>query len=185
MDKVLKPGLVLCTICVVAALVLSVAYKTTMGPIHAQEEQAKTEAMQEVLPDATKFDEFVVKNNEQIQSCFIGKNGDTVVGYAVFTAPQGYGGPISMLTGIDTNGVITGISIVGHTETPGLGANATEPEFKTQYVGKSGQLAVTKSESPKDNEIVAMTSATITTDAVTLGVNEALSFYESDLKEVK
>ncbi len=185
MDKVLKPGLVLCIICVVAALVLSVAYETTMGPIRAQEQQAKTEAMQVVLPDAEKFEEVAVKNNEEVSSCFVGKKGNDVVGYAIFTAPKGYGGPINMLTGIDATGVITGISIVGHTETPGLGANATEEEFRSQYVGKSGELAVTKSATPTDKEIVAMTSATITTTAVTVGVNEALSYFESDLKGVK
>ncbi len=182
MDKVLKPGLVLGVICIVAAVVLSIAYQTTLGPIHAQEEQAKTEAMKIVLPAAEKFEEVNVNEGEAVSSFFVGKNGNEIVGYAIFTEPKGYGGPINMLTGIDADGIITGISIVGHSETPGLGANATEEEFRAQYIGKTGTLKVTKSESANEDEIVAMTSATITTDAVTVGVNEALSFFDSNLK---
>ncbi len=182
MDKILKPGIVLCIVCVVAATVLSIAYKTTYPLIQEQEEDAKSVAMQEVLADATSFEELDASSSEYVSSCFVGKNGDEIVGYAIFTDPtSGYSGEINMLTGVDTEGKVTGISIITHEETPGLGANATEPEFRNQFVGKSGSLAVTKNEPAGDNEILAMTSATITTSAVTDGVNMALEFYASDI----
>ncbi len=177
MDKILKPGIVLGIICIVAATILSVAYKTTYPLIQQEEEDAKSVAMQEVLPTATSFEEMTDIVYEGVSSCFVGKDGDEIVGYAVFTDPKGYGGPIGLLTGIDTTGVITGISIITHNETPGLGANATEESFRSQYVGKSGSLAVTKKEPAGDNEILAMTSSTITTAAVTTGVNTALNFF--------
>lgn len=184
MDKVIKPGLVLCIICVVAATILGVAYKTTYGPIHEQEELVKNVAMQEVLADATEFEDLGM-TSDTVSSVFAGKNGDEIVGYAIFTDPVGYAAAINMITGVDTEGNITGVSITGMEETPGLGANATESSFRDQYIGKSGELSVVKNAPAGDNEIVAMTSATITSTAVTLGVNEALEFYHSDIEEVK
>ncbi len=177
MDKILKPGIVLCVICVIAAAILGFAYKTTYPLIKEQEAKIAQAAMQEVLPDATEFEEMTDVVYEGVSGCYIGKNGDEIVGYAIFTAPKGYGGTISMLTGVDTTGVITGVSIITHSETPGLGANATEESFRSQYIGKSGSLSVTKKEPAGDNEILAMTSSTITTTAVTNGVNTALNFF--------
>ncbi len=184
MNKIIKPGIVLCVICVVASLILSVAYKTTAGPIAVQEEKIKNEAMLEVLPDAKTFEEIEV-TNDTVSSAFVGKDGDTVIGYAIFTNPKGYAPVINMLTGVDPNGVVTGVSIINNEETPGLGANATEPVFRDQYKGKSGEINVTKTAPAGENEIVAITSATITSRGVTEGVNQALRFFNSDLKGVQ
>ncbi len=184
MDKIVKPGIVLCIISVVAAAILSIAYEATYDAIQLQEEKIKNAAMQEVLADATDFEDLGLSSDE-VSSVFAGSKDGDVIGYAIFTAPKGYAGPVEMLTGVDTEGNITGISIISSEETPGLGANASKDSFKDQYVGKSGVLSVTKSQNANDNEIVAMTSATITTKAVTEGVNQALEFYESNIREVK
>ncbi len=181
MNKIIKPGIVLCIICIIAALILGVAYKKTEAPIKAQEEKTKNEAMAEVLPDAETFEELEV-TSDTVSAAFAGKKGDEIVGYAIFTNPKGYSPVINLLTGVDTNGVITGISIIGHTETPGLGANATEPKFKDQFKGKSGEVGVTKTAPAKDNEIVAITSATITSKGIATGVNQALEYYNTNLK---
>ena len=78
----------------------------------------------------------------------------------------------------------TGIKILSHTETPGLGANAPKPQFSGQYKDKpiENKLEVVKVAPTKDNEIQAITGSTITSKAVTLGVNDAIDFYNTSLK---
>ena len=95
------------------------------------------------------------------------------MGYVFTTAAKGYGGDVEIMTGVDAEGKITGISILSIEETPGLGMNAKKDSFKDQYKGKSGELAVNKD----GGEIVAITSATITSRAVTSAVNQALALY--------
>ena len=97
-------------------------------------------------------------------------------GYALEVTPSGFDNTITMMVGVDTDGNVLGISIVSHTETAGLGAvsaaNTSAGEaFRGQYVGLSGELAVTKD----GGTIEAITGATITSRAVTAGVNAALA----------
>ncbi len=97
-------------------------------------------------------------------------------GYAVEVTPAGFGGAIDMMVGVDREGKVLGIRIVSHSETPGLGAsaaseNAAGENFRAQFAGKGGTLAVTKD----GGEIDALTGATVTSRAVAAGVNAALA----------
>ena len=83
---------------------------------------------------------------------------------------------IDMMVGIDLSGTVTGISVISHTEPPGLGAvaaaqNAKGEAFRGQFVGKSGSVAVSKD----GGELDAITGATITSRAICVGVNAALA----------
>ena len=78
------------------------------------------------------------------------------------------------LNGIGADGKITGIEILSHSETPGLGANSTKLAFKNRFVGKSGTLTVSKTSNDGEN-VQAITAATITSKAVTSAVNAALA----------
>ncbi len=91
------------------------------------------------------------------------------------------------MVGLSSAGKVTGIKILSHTETPGLGANAPLPKFSDQYKNKpiKEKLEVVKVAPSKDNQIQAITGATITSKAVTLGVNDAVDFYNSSLKGAK
>ncbi len=187
MDKIIKPGIVLCIICVCAAAILGFAYNATLEPIAIQTEKTKANAMTEVLPEADSFEDLALADEEQqITEVYAAKKGDETIGYAVFGyTMEGYSGEVDILTGIDTEGVVTGISIIAASETPGLGDNAKNPEFRDQFAGKTGTLEVVKNSATKDNDIVAMTSATITTKAVTGAVNNALTYFQSNLVGVK
>ena len=77
-----------------------------------------------------------------------------------------------MMVGVDTEGTVTGVRILSHSDTPGLGALATSPDFYEQFTGMSGTLAVNKD----GGQVQAITSATITSRAVTVGVNDAISW---------
>ena len=96
-------------------------------------------------------------------------------GYCVEVAPTGFGGGVDTMVGIGVDGTITGISIISaSSETPGLGANSTKPEFQEQFAGQpaDGTVAVEKD----GGSIVALTGATITSRAVSEGVNAAVKF---------
>ena len=82
------------------------------------------------------------------------------------------------MIGLDMEGTITGIEILSHAETPGLGANATGEAFKSRFVGKAGELTVDKNSNDGQN-IQAITAATITSKAVVSAVNAALAEFEA------
>ncbi|MDR3090963.1 MAG: FMN-binding protein [Clostridiales bacterium] len=109
------------------------------------------------------------------------KNGETIGFIASSEGYGGYSGAVGVMTALDPEGTITGVKVVSQRETPGLGANAEKPAFSGQYKGKSGRLSVTKT-APSENEIVAITSATLTTRAVTNAVNAALGFYNDVIR---
>lgn len=97
-------------------------------------------------------------------------------GYAIEVTPGGFDNTIAMMVGVDFEGNILGIDIIKHTETAGLGAvaDAETPagqNFRAQFVGMSGSVAVTKDGGTLD----AITGATITSRAVCAGVNAALA----------
>ena len=101
-------------------------------------------------------------------------------GYAVKVQTPGFGATIVMMVGVAKDGTVLGIDIISHAETAGLGdvaasKSAKGEAFRGQFVGKSGPLAVNKD----DGKIEAIASATITSRAVTAGVNTALEFVKT------
>ncbi len=181
MGAIVKPGIVLFIVSVVAAVCLGYVYDITKAPIAEQAAQAKAQAMTEILAVADEFTE-VEEDDVKIKSVNKGLKGGEAVGYVIAISPKGYAGDVDLLVGVDMEGVITGIKIVKHSETPGLGANATKESFTSQYIGKSGKLNVIKTGPAGESDIEAITSATITTTAVTTGVNDALQFFAENLK---
>lgn len=185
MKENLKLGFTLLIITAIAGFLLGGAYSITKEPIAKQALKEKNEAMKLILPAA---DDFKVMEDAKVDGIVKevnkGMTGDKVAGYAIKVAPKGYAGPIEMMVGISNDGKITGIKILAHGETPGLGANAPSENFSGQYKNKpiSPELAVVKGTASKENEIQAITGATITSRAVTSGVNEAVKFYTSNLK---
>lgn len=182
MNEILKPGVALFAICVVAAASLGFTYSATKGPIEARQAQTKADSMRELIPSAKEFHEDVtIPEGSAVTSAASGYAGGTPAGWVIGVSPKGYSGAIDMLVGILPDGKVSGVTIVSHSETPGLGAKARDANFTAQYIGQTGPFLVTKSSPVGDNEIQAITSATITTNAVTLGVNQALEFYNNEL----
>lgn len=182
-NGIFKLGIVLLIIAGVCGFILGGINQVTAEPIAIQAKKTIDEANKQILPSASIFEEKEgVELSEGILSLTEGKEGSEVKGYTLKVAPKGYGGAIEMMVGISFDGKLTGIKILNHSETPGLGANADKPEFANQYKDKSAEkLSVVKG-TAKDTEIEALTGATITSKAVTDGVNEAIEFYNSNLK---
>ncbi len=100
-----------------------------------------------------------------------------VLGYAMTLSVNGSQGLIEIAYGYGTDGSSMGIDILSSSETPGLGARASEPEFKDQFAGKTvDSFEVTKSAAASDSEIEAISGATITSSAVVNAVNAGIVF---------
>lgn len=188
MKEIVKLGLILLLVCVIAALALAVTNEFTKGQIAFQREKASKEARMAILPSAESFEPIdeevfkeIVSKNDKIAEVFVGLKGGSVIGYTFKTLPSGYGGTVEIMTGINMDGKITGVRVGNHQETPGLGANAALPSFYNQYENKSidTEIEVTKTKPTEDNQIQAISGATITSDAVTSGVNMAIDTFKS------
>ena len=88
-----------------------------------------------------------------------------------YLVPTGFGGEMEIAVGVDKAGEVTGVSIIRMSETSGLGANAHRESFRSQFIGKSGAVALRK----HGGEIDALTGATVTSTAVTKGINASLA----------
>ena len=173
--EILKIGVILCLITSVSAGILAAVNSATAPVIARNEEQKRSEAMRAVLSDATNFEQ-VEYSGEGSSVTAVYDAGDA--GHVVLCEPKGYGGAISLVVGIDKDNAVKAIDITGQSETPGLGANCVREDFKAQFAGKKLGISVVKRDA-KDNEIDAISSATITSKAVTKGVNDALEAVES------
>lgn len=159
--------LVLFAISAITALLLGLVNMITAPAIAANELKKTNDAMAAVLP-ADSYDEVEYTGSDPLVTAMY-KAGDA--GYVVQVSPSGFGGNLNVMVGVTADGTCSGVSIISHAETSGLGANATKPAFRDQFVGKSGTVAVTKD----GGEINALTGATITSRAVANGVNSALA----------
>lgn len=183
MKDILKLGVTLFAICAVSALILGVTNNITASVIEDRNIQASNESRQIVLSKADEFKQLEGINSDIVVEVYEGLKGKDLIGYTIKTAPKGYGGAVEVMVGISIDGKITGVDIGNHSETPGLGSKATEPEFKNQYVDKDveNSLLVVKGSSSNDNEISAISGATITSNGVTSGVNAAMKIYNEKL----
>ena len=177
--NIIKTAVILFLITGIAALILAVVNNFTEPIIAENSAKKQAAAMQNVLKDAEFSEENLAENvdDPDISEIYKAQKDGSAAGYVVMVNPNGYNGAISMVVGIDAEGKVSGIDIISQSETAGLGANCVKDEFKDQFVGKSGEISVVKND-PKDNEIDAITSATITSKAVTSGVNKALAAAE-------
>ena len=185
-----KLGLNLLIISAVAALLLALTNSLTASTIAQRNEQANAEARKLVLESAQDFEQVkdVKTDNSkgvEVSEVYEAKDASgKTVGYTLKVLPSGYGGTIELMVGIDSaKGQVSGINVVSNSETAGLGAKSTDPEFSDQYKGKPlEELSVLKNGTPGDTEIKAISGATITSTAVTNGVDAAIEVYNNSLK---
>ena len=192
-NKIIKDALALTLITLVAGVALGGVYEITTDPIARQEAQAKAEAYEQVFTDAAAFEEVKMDDTliqtirdqldqegykaQSIEEIMRAEDqSGEMLGYAfTVVTSEGYGGDIQFSMGVQNDGTLNGISILSIGETAGLGMNADTPAFKDQFVGKQvEQLQYTKKGATQDDEINAISGATVTTNAMTNGVNAGL-----------
>lgn len=175
MKNILRYALILFLIAAVVAGLLAGVNLLTKDTIAQNEVAAEQEALGEVMPDAQTFEPFDAEVAQSYGVAAVYAAADTsgaAKGYCVKVAQNGYGGVISAVVGVGLDGKVTGVSIISHAETPGLGANIEKDSFRQQYAGK-GAVTVVKA-GAKENEINAVSGATISSKALTEGVNKAV-----------
>ena len=169
---VLRLALTLFLITAVVAAALAGVNSVTKPVIDRLNAEKTQKAIEAVLPGG--FSEELTAFDTQgglVSKVYKGTNG-----YALEVLPSGFDNTITMMVGVDFEGKVLGISVVSHTETAGLGAVAAAQTsageaFRSQFVGKSGSVAVNKD----GGELDAITGATITSRAICVGVNAALA----------
>lgn len=195
MKKMLKDAAVLFVITLVAGCLLGAVYEVTKEPIKKQQEEAWKEACQAVFPTAVQFEnmsgagDVEYTADESVTPATIGevdlamdKEGNTLGYVLIVTDHEGYGGDIRFAMGIGMDGTLYGISFLSISETAGLGMRADEV-LTPQFAGKNtGQFKVTKIGKKAEDEIDAISGATITSNAVTNGVNAGLAYFEQILQ---
>ncbi|MBN2794886.1 MAG: RnfABCDGE type electron transport complex subunit G [Clostridia bacterium] len=193
MKDIFKLGIILFLFCVVSAFALGLTNEVTKDPIAENVAEANRQSRIAVFPDATDFtliasaDESVegyephpnaasfIKENPIVSEVYLALDAsNTPIGYVIKTLPNGYGGAVTTIIGFTMDGVITGVRVADHQETPGLGAKAKTEDYYNQYnnLMADGNIQVIKEDVKEgQNAITAITSATITSKAVTSGVN--------------
>lgn len=191
-STMLKEAGILFCITLIAGLFLGFVYELTKEPRRIQQEKAVQEACIAVFPDAVKqgielqFEDIgfvpdealtaeLAENNVRIGTVFAAYSNGGLYGYVVESvSTKGYGGSIVLYVGVGTDGTVNGVSITEISETAGLGMEA--PNVLTpQFAGKKVESFVfTKSGASAENEVDAISGATITTRAVTNAANGGL-----------
>lgn len=169
---ILRLALTLLAICAVVSGLLAGVNAITKDRIAAIQAEKIEKALQQVLPGVTGLEKQPLSGDTGIVKTVYASGNS----YAVEVTPAGFDGPITMMVGI-VDGKVTGISVISHTETPGLGAvagaaSAKGEAFRGQFVGLVSGITV----DGEENSIDSMSGATITSKAVTAGVNAALDF---------
>ncbi len=179
--NIISVGLKLFLITSVSALVLAVVNNITAPIIERNTIEKQELAMKSVIENAVRFEKAdmsalaLVDLRCAVTSVYNAVDSqDKTIGYAVMVSTGGYGGEILLTVGIDNDLKVTGIDVISHSETPGLGENCTKLQFKEQFKGKEIGVEVVKN-GASGNQVDAISSATITSKAVTDGVNCAVT----------
>ena len=195
--QIIHDALVLTAFTLVIGVILGAVYGITKTPIDKANEQTKKEAYQAVFADASGFnqqeydadaaDKMVADAGyddtiDDVEQA-VDKDGNAL-GYVItVTAKDGSQGSITFSVGIKNDGTVNGYSITDISETPGLGMLVQEKAFYSQFENKSeSSYTVVKTAPSADNEIEAVTGATISSRAVTNAVNASLVYFQTVLQ---
>lgn len=171
-----KMIIVLTLVMALSGLVLAATYASLSSRIEINRERALQASLAALFADAEDV-AFEQLDTPEIQ-IYRGTDGSgELLGYAVRVVASGYNGPISMLVGMSAGlDEIVGLQVVENIETPGLGGRITEQQFRAQFRGLDPTRALRSvrnvAPDPEENQIQAISSATITTDAVVAGINQ-------------
>lgn len=192
MRELFKLTVVLTIICSLAATALALVYTITKEPIAYQQRLKKLKAIKAVQPDYDNEpdQDFVditaamsAGANEVPTRFYITKKGADPTGVVFVVTGVGYGGTIDVMLGLTLEGTITGIQVLKHSETPGLGAKITEEKFLKQFPSKNIQN--TKWSMKKSGgDIDQISGATISPTAVVTAIHSGLALFSDRRDEI-
>jgi len=192
MRELFKLTIVLTIICSLAATALALVYNITKDPIAYQQRLKKLKAIKAVQPnyDNEPDQDFVdlktdenTDGNGNLTRFYITKKGGTLTGVVFMVSAVGYGGTIDLMVGLSPEGTITGVQVLKHTETPGLGAKITEGKFIQQFTEKNVQNT-NWSLKKEGGDIDQISGATISPQAVVKALNGGLIFFSEHREDI-
>ena len=184
---ILKVAGTLTVISLVVAALLGVVNSITEDKIAEIDAENTRIAMSAVAPEGSEFGDKIEVTDDMVAAAATqsGKilelypvtNGGAEAGYVMKISASGSQGTIVMMVGVDANKAITGISVVSHAETSGIGTKVVGNETNTagvpvldQFVGLSGAGSLVVG-----SNITAISGATVSTKGITMGANAALA----------
>lgn len=196
--KIVHDALILTAFTLVLGFILGLVYGITKEPIAAADAATAQAAYQKVFENAAEFEQdetfdkdaalAVMEENgysDQITDVQIAKDeSGNALGYVITViAKDASQANITFSVGIQNDGTVNGYSITNIAETPGLGDKAKTEEFSGQFVGKLvDSFTVVKQTPAADNEIEAISGATITSKAMINGVNACITYFQNVLE---
>lgn len=163
--EIIAPIVVLVCICLVASFLLAGVYQITEPIITAREIEEASAARLAVLPAGSTFTQIDTELVNGVTDIYKSENG---AGFAVSTSVKGMNSGLKLMIGINSNGEITGINVLGHDETAGIGTKVLDSAFLAKWTG-------TKSADAVDS----MSGATYTSNGVKAAINAALAQFEA------
>lgn len=160
----------------IVAVLLSLVNMVTRPMIDTHAEEKRVAALSKVMPDAdfepvTHLPEGI----DGLVSITKATRNGSPAGCCVQITTNGFGGSLELMVGVDGNGAVTGVDILSHAETLNTNRHGWLLE---QYPGHSGAILVSKT-SADSSHIQAISGATVTSNGVTRGVNNALKAAEA------
>ncbi|MCW9088054.1 MAG: electron transport complex subunit RsxG [Gammaproteobacteria bacterium] len=192
LKNMLIGALILGLFAVTGTALVALTQKGTAERIAENERQALLENLHQVVPpalhdndlysDTIKVHDPLLGTNKPVTVYRARQGGQPVAAVIASITPDGYGGDIKLLVGIRYNGTLSGVRVIGHKETPGLG-DAIEAERSDWILGFSGRSLVDPAEPQwkvkKDGGVFdQFTGATITPRAVVQAVYSTLRYYQ-------
>ncbi len=192
-DKPYTQGLILGTFTLLVCVFVSAVAFVTKSPIKQRQIEDTQNMLSQVFP-ASMYDnhlgqeEYTLTLDGKPVHFFLGRKNGVPSGIVLFADTTGYSGAINMLLGIDANGVLTGVRVTNHKETPGLG-DLIEPAKSKWIFGFEGKSLDNTSQKnwhvKKDGgEFDSFTGATITPRGVVKGVYEGLQLFAKHKGEI-
>ncbi len=183
MKELLKLITVLGIICCFSAISLAYVYSITFEPIERQRFLKKINAINEVFEGFEDAAGFEIAEKPVCEDVYCGdfsdfyliKHFENLLGVAFEVKVSGYGGDINIVMGVLPDGSVSGIKIIQHSETPGLGSLITRDSFAKQFEKKS--LGADLKFTSDGGEVDAITGATISSQAVLTAVTAGLEFF--------
>lgn len=183
MKENLKLGFKLMIITAIAGALLGIVNNMTKDIIAENSKISKTD-LARILPGATAIKESDLSVTGNINEVYEGVNdSDESLGYVVKVTTKGFHGPIELMVALKDDNV-SGIKILTHSETPGLGARIVEDEFSERFVSLpfNNGIKMVKTEPANEGEVLAITGASVSSNAIGTALNEVVNFYKENVK---
>lgn len=171
-NDLVKPIVVLLTICLICSAALAVANQITKPIIDAQNASAAYAAYLEVLPEADNFEEVTEFETSNVEKVLKATNG---AGWVIQASAKGFGGDVPAVVGFDAEGTIVGLKFMENTETAGYGQKLVDGSkdgvaFHDQFIGMAGELAL-------GSGVDGISGATVSSKAAVAAINSAISCF--------